>query len=404
MLIDNVRLWDGTGQATQRRMAVEVRDARIAWVGPAADWPGRRAAVNVLDGTGRTLIPGLVDCHVHYSSQGGPDWIARFTDPPDVLTLRAVELAGASLRSGVTSAREVGAPDERNIRLAHAAAAGQIAAPHLHAAGTWIAHRGTYVSFARHFGDAAELQAAIDHEVAAGADLIKVALAPWNDGQRPTTLPGAPNVPDVIAIADVPFDAALLSVAVEAAHRAGLTIACHANDPESCRIAARAGVDSLEHGMFLEADDLAAMAAHGTVLVPTISVWDDWLYYAREMDWPAERLARAERLREASRAALAGALHAGVRIAAGTDAGGGSVRHGRIAREIELMIACGMEPAQALQAATREGARLMGEASERGTIEVSKIADLVLLDRNPLEDPVAVRLVAAVVQAGQRVA
>jgi imidazolonepropionase-like amidohydrolase len=392
LLIDNVRVWDGTGSAAQPRMAVEVRDTRIAWVGPAADWPGRRTQVEVVDGTARTLIPGLVDCHVHYSSQGGPDWIARFTDPPATLTLRAIDLAGDSLRSGITSAREVGAPDGLNIHLAHAAAAGRFPAPHLRAAGTWIAHDGTYVPFARHFGHADDLRAAIQAEIAAGVDLIKVALAPWNEGQRPD---GAP---------DVPFDADLLAVAVATAHDAGLTIACHANDPESCHIAARAGVDSLEHGMFLTADDLAAMAANGTVLVPTLSVWDDWLFYAREMDWPAARLARAEGLRAASQAALASAISLGVRIAAGTDAGGGSVRHGRLAREIELLIGCGMEPAAALGAATREGARLMGEATERGTIEVGKIADLVLLDRNPLDDPATLRLVAAVFQAGRRVA
>src|SRR5262249_48664911 len=311
------------------------------------------------------------------------------------LTLRAIELAGASLRSGVTCAREVGAPDGLNIQLARAAAAGTFPAPHIRAAGTWIAHRGTYVPFARLFADADELRAAIQAEIAAGADLIKVALAPWNESMRPAGSEGAP---------EIPFDAELLAVAVAAAHAAGLTLACHANDPESCRIAARAGVDSLEHGMFLEADDLAAMVMHGTVLVPTLSVWDDWLFYAREMGWPAARVARAERLRDASRAALAGAIRAGVPIAAGTDAGGGSVRHGRIAREIELMVDCGMEPAAALGAATRAGAALLGESAERGTIEPGKIADLVLLDRNPLEELSALRLVSAVFRAGQRVA
>ncbi|HEV2237826.1 MAG TPA: amidohydrolase family protein [Ktedonobacterales bacterium] len=392
VLIENVRLWDGTGAASQPRMAVEMRDGHFAWIGPAADWPGKRANLAVVDGTARTLIPGLVDCHVHYSSPGGPDWIARFSDAPQAITLRAVELAGQSLRSGVTSAREVGARDGLNIRLAHAAAAGDFLAPHLHAAGTWIAHQGTYVPFARHFGDAAALRAAIAEEVDAGADLIKVALDQWNPDKRPE---GAPTIP---------FDAALLAVAVEAAHAAGLTVACHANDAESCRIAARAGVDSLEHGMFLEADDLAAMAANGTVLVPTLSVWDDWLFYAREVGWPEARRTRAEGLREASRAAMASAIRQGVAIAAGTDAGGGSVRHGRIAREVELMVECGMDPAAALMAATRGGAALMGELAARGTIEVGKVADCVLLDRNPLEDPAALRLVAAVFQSGRCVA
>jgi imidazolonepropionase-like amidohydrolase len=391
-LIDNVRLWDGTGDATQTQMAVEIRDARIAWIGPATEWPGRRTQIEVVDGRARTLIPGLIDCHVHYSSPGGPNWIEHFTDPPATITLRAVELAGASLRSGITSARDVGATHGLNIHMAHAAASGAFPAPHIHAAGTWIAHKDTYVTFASQFTNADELRAAIQTEISAGADLIKVALSPWNEGKRP---------PDA---GEIPFDAELIAVAVKEAHDAGFTIACHANDATSCRIAAHAGVDSLEHGMFLAEDDLVAMAANGTTLVPTLSVWDDWLFYGREMSWPAARIARTEQVRDSSRAAMAGAIRAGVPIAAGTDAGGGSVRHGRIAREIELMAECGMEPAAALQAATRHGARLIGETNDRGTIEVGKIADLVLLDRNPLEDLAALRLVAMVFQNGRRVA
>lgn len=390
LLINNVRVWDGTGASTQPSQAVEVRDGRIAWVGPASDWPGRRSAVQVIDGRARTLLPGLIDCHVHYTSPGGPEWIERFTDPPAEVTMRAIDLAGASLRSGVTGARDVGAPDDLNIRLARAAAAGAFPSPHIHAAGTWIAHQDTYVSFARHFGNPAELQAAIQDEVDAGADLIKVALAPWSEGKRPD---GAPAVP---------FDAGLLAVAVEAAHAAGLTIACHANDPESCKLAARSGVDSLEHGMMLEEDDLAAMARNGTVLVPTLSVWDAWLFYSREVEWPEARKARAEALRESSRAAVAGAARAGVPIALGTDAGGGSVRHGRVAREVELMIECGLSPEAALQSGTGVAARLLG-LDDRGTIEVGKVADMVLFDANPLDDPAALRLVAAVFQEGRRV-
>lgn len=394
LLIDNVRVWDGTGAPTQPGQAVEIRDGRIAWVGPASDWQGSRRAVPVVDGRARTLLPGLIDCHVHYTSPGGPEWIERFTDPVPEVTLRAIDLAGASLRSGVTSARDVGAPGDLNITLARAAAAGAFPSPHIHAAGTWIAHEGTYVSFARHFGNPEELRQAIATEVDAGADLIKIALAPWNEGARPGGGDSAPNVP---------FDAGLLAVAVEEAHAAGLTIACHANDAESCRLAARAGVDSLEHGMMLEAEDLAAMARSGTVLVPTLSVWDSWLFYCREVGWPEARKARAEALRESSRAAVAGAAKAGVPVALGTDAGGGSVRHGRIAREIELMIECGLTPDAALQSGTSVAARLLG-LSDRGTIQAGQVADMVLFDANPLDDPAALRLVAAVFQGGRQVA
>ena len=391
LLIDDVQLWDGTGSTAQPRMSVEVRDGRILWVGSASDWAGNRTNIRVVDGRARTLIPGLMDCHVHYSSPGGPDWIARFTDPLTEIAIRAVELADASLRSGVTTARDVGAPHAVNIRLARTSQSGEIRAPRIRAAGTWIAHRGTYVSFARQFSDAGELRSAIKAEVEAGADLIKVALAGWNEGARPQ---GGP---------EIPFDAKLLSVAVEEAHRANFKIACHANDTASCHIAARAGVDSLEHGMFLEGDDLKAMSDNKTFLVPTMSVWDAMLYYAHAVGWPEARKKRAEYLREGSRKAVAQAMEAGVQLALGTDAGGGAARHGRIAREAELMVEAGMKPSQALAAGTAVAAKLIGE-TERGTIEEGKVADMVLLDADPLENIGGLRLVAAVFQGGRRVA
>ena len=391
VLIDEVLLWDGTGSPLRARMSVEIRDGRIHWIGPASQWQGSRAIVRIVDGRARTLVPGLMDCHVHYSSPGGPDWIARFSDPLPEISMRAIELAEASLRSGVTTARDMGAPQGVSIKLAHMARAGEINAPNIRAAGTWIAHRGTYVSFARHFGEAHELRDAIRMEIEAGAELIKVALSGWNEGARPKDA------------AEIPFSEKLLSVAVEEAHKAGFKIACHANDPASCRIAARAGVDSLEHGMFLEQGDLEAMANNKTCLVPTMSVWDAMLYYAHAVDWPEARKKRAEDLKQGSRLAVIGAVRAGVQIALGTDAGGGAARHGRIAREAELMVECGLKPRDALIAATSSASKLIGE-DERGTIEKGKIADLVLLDANPLENVSALRLIAAVFQGGRRVA
>ena len=391
LLIENVRLWDGTNATSQTKMSVEIRDGYIHWVGSASEWPGTRANISVVEGAARTLIPGMMDCHVHYCSPGGPDWIARFLDPLPELTLRASELADTSLRAGTTTVRDAGGVHNVNIQLAHRANSGAIRAPHMHAAGSHIAYRGTYVPFAHLFGDAEELRTAIRTEIEAGADWVKVALDPWNQGTRPE---GA---------ADIPFDERLLAVAVEESHQAGFKIACHAVDATSCRIAARAGVDSLEHGIYLSPEDAQAMAQHNTYLVPTMSVWDAMLYYAREVEWPEASKKRAEDFREHSRAAVSSAILAGVPIALGTDAGGGAARHGRIAREVELMIECGMEPHAALIAATSSAAKLL-EERQRGTIEVGKIADLVLLDANPLEDAGALRLIAAVFQAGKRVA
>jgi imidazolonepropionase-like amidohydrolase len=390
-LIEEVLLWDGTGSDVQPRMSVEARDGRITWIGPASQYPGNRTNIRVMDGRARVLVPGLMDCHVHYSSPGGPDWIAGFQDPIPELSIRAAELAETSLRSGVTTARDVGAPHSVNIRLSRMARAGEILAPNIRAAGSWIAHRGTYVSFVRHFGDTSELRDAIREQIEAGADLIKVALAPWNEGARPDKAP------------EIPFDEKFLAVAVEEAHNAKFRIACHANDPVSCGIAARAGVDSLEHGMFLQPADLQAMSRNHTFLVPTMSVWDAMQYYAHAVDWPEIRKKRADDLRENSRKAVAGAIDAGVQIALGTDAGGGAARHGRIAREAELMVEAGMSAEEALMAGTSSAAKLIGEP-ERGTIEEGKIADMVLLDANPLENVSALRLVAAVFQRGRRAA
>src|SRR5947208_3886595 len=372
-------------------MFVEIHDGRTHWIGPASQWQGSRATVRIVDGRARTLIPGLMDCHVHYSSPGGPDWIARFSDPLPEISTRAIELAEASLLSGVTTGRDVGARQGVSIKLGHMARAGEIKAPNIRAAGTWIAHRGTYVSFARHFGEAHELREAIRMEIEAGAELIKVALSGWNEGARPKDA------------AEIPFSEKLLSVAVEEAHKAGFKVACHANDPASCRIAARSGVDSLEHVMFLGQGDLEAMANNKTCLVPTMSVWDAMLYYAHAVGWPEARKKRAEDLRQGSRLAVIGAVRAGVQIALGTDAGGGAARHGRIAREAELMVECGLEPREVLIAATSTASKLIGE-DERGTIVKGKIADLVLLDADPLENVGALRLIAAVFQGGRRVA
>lgn len=391
LLVDDVQLWDGASSSVQTRMSVEVRDGRIAWVGPTSDWKGNRKNVRLIDGRARTLIPGLMDCHVHYSSPGGPEWIARFSDPLPEISIRAVELAETSLRSGVTTARDLGAVQGVSIKLARMQRAGEIHAPNIHAAGTWIAHKGTYVPFVDLFGDADELRAAIRSEIEQGADLIKVALSGWNEGACS---------PDS---KDIPFDKELLEIAVDEAHKSGFKIACHANDPASCSIAARCGVDSLEHGMYLNTDDLNAMKNHRTFLVPTMSVWDAMLYYSRVVDWPEARKKRAEDLRQASRNAVSQAAKLGVRIALGTDAGGGAARHGRIAKEAELMVECGLEPSEALTSGTASAAQLIGEP-ERGTIQQGKIADLVLLDGNPLEAIGSLRLVAAVFQSGRRVA
>jgi predicted amidohydrolase YtcJ len=98
LLIDDVRLWNGTGSAAQSKMSVEVRDGRIHWIGSASEWQGSRSAVRVVDGRAKTLVPGLMDCHVHYSGPGGPEWIAIYRSSPRNLNARSRTCRGESAK------------------------------------------------------------------------------------------------------------------------------------------------------------------------------------------------------------------------------------------------------------------------------------------------------------------
>jgi imidazolonepropionase-like amidohydrolase len=164
-----------------------------------------------------------------------------------------------------------------------------------------------------------------------------------------------------------------------------------------------AGIDSVEHGTFI--DDYAAqlMGRQGTYLVPTMSTWDYRLRHAAQWGLPKEEVERAEGRRDASRASFRRCLAAGVRIAAGTDAGGSAVRHGTIVRELELMVDGGMTPMQAITAATHTAAELFGSLDHVGTIEVGKVADLILVDGDPLAEIGALRNIWAIYQGGRRI-
>jgi imidazolonepropionase-like amidohydrolase len=145
------------------------------------------------------------------------------------------------------------------------------------------------------------------------------------------------------------------------------------------------------------------MADKGTYLVPTMSTWDVRERLANQMGWSREQMADIYDRKENSIASFKRALQAGVKVAAGTDAGGSPARHGFIAREIELMVDSGMSPKDALEATTRVAADLLGIQDQAGTIEVGKQADMVLIDGDPLSDPGALRNVWAVFQGGRRV-
>ena len=388
-VIRNVRLIDGTGAAPVQRVSIEVSNGVVHWIGEETARPRTTVHQEDINGEGLTLIPGMIDCHEHFTGDGGMDSMERLLgDSHDTFTLKAVGNCRRALMSGVTSARDVGARHAINILIAQQTASGAVTGPRIVASGEWFQFPGTWpAGLTRDMDTTEELVLGIREMIERGAGMIKVGATGFR-----------PNGDHFASLGTAALDAA-----VRTAHEAGLKIAAHCHGYEGSRQAVEAGIDSVEHGTYLDEETCALMAQRGTYFVPTMSTWDARQRLGDLYGMTDAQRADAANRKENSIASFKRALSAGVRIAAGTDAGGSPARHGFIARELELMVDAGMPPTAALESATREGAELMGIQDLAGTIEVGKQADMVLIDGDPLSDVGALRNVWAVFQAGRRV-
>ncbi len=389
LVIRNVTLIDGTEAQPISRVTVEVAGGSVSRIGEGTVRPRRGVHREDIDGSGLTLMPGMIDCHEHFTGDGGLDSMERLLgDTGDVFTLKAVDNCRRALMSGVTSARDVGSRYGINILIAQQAAAGTVLGPRIIAAGEWLQFPGTWpAGLTRHLETPEELVMAIKEQIDRGAGLVKVGATGFSaDGEQFGSL--GPEA---------------LDLAVRTAHEAGLKIAAHCHGYEGSRQAVEAGIDSIEHGTWMDEGTAELMAQKGTYLVPTMSTWDARLRLGEQQGMPREEMSGFLDRKENSIASFQRALKAGVKVAAGTDAGGSPARHGFIAWEIELMAENGMSPDQAIRSATSEAARLLGIDDEAGTVEVGKRADLILIDGDPHSDPGALRNVWAVFQGGRRI-
>ncbi|MGH2377715.1 MAG: amidohydrolase family protein [Candidatus Limnocylindria bacterium] len=355
---------DGRTASPARNVSLLVRDGSVAYLGPRDGEPPTLDP-EVVEIAGTTVIPGLVDCHSHFTGPGGLDYLQRLQDPEPVLLARADENARTLVRSGVLAARDVGAVNALNIRIRDDFR-GRRDAPIIVAAGTWIGRRGRYVSFAVQVGSAEELLAAAMAQLDLGADLVKIAV----DGATRSA---------------ATFTADELRPAVEAVHARGKRVAVHAQGFGS-RVAAEAGVDTIDHGYTIEPDTAALMRGR-TALVTTLSV-PVAFNNGTELAY--------------GRASVKTAHDAGVRIATGTDFGGGPPRPGNFALELELLVRAGLEPFEALGAATHVAGEVIGVPGV-GTLGVGTAADLVLVEGDILSDIAAAHRVKAVFRDGERV-
>jgi imidazolonepropionase-like amidohydrolase len=390
-------LTDARSDRLERGVSILVEDGTIRWIRPSdgeAD-PGPRDGLEVVDASGTTFVPGMVDAHSHVTLPGGAHWIDRIGDPPAVL-LEVAERNGRLLTgAGVRWARDVGAPyvddpvDGRRRALSLGVRdrwRGQPGYPHVRAGGTWLDKAGTLPATA-HTVEARTPQELLDNAVGQlddGVDFLKLYL----DGPDPDSSP---------------WTAAQIRPVVEAAHARGIRVTAHAGRLSGAREGVRGGVDAIEHGFQLNAAIAADMAERGTYLVSTLAVMESWLTFGRTTtmarfagaDGRRATLARKEQAVDS----LQVARRAGVRIASGTDFGGGSLRANQLAWEVETLVAAGLEPWEALAAATWRGGELLREP-DGGVIREGGPADFFLVHGDPLSDPAALWRVWRVAWAG----
>jgi imidazolonepropionase-like amidohydrolase len=371
------------GPVLRKGVSVLVTDRRIAWLRPTSDEPALPPNVRIIDAGGSTIVPGMVDAHSHLTLPGGSHWIDRGADPPEEL-LEVAEHNGDLLgRAGVRWARDVGSPlavDPRDGRRRALALRvrerwkSDLARPRVRVAGTWIGHSGVLTGgLAFEADDGPSLLKAAATQLEDGVDFLKLYL----DGPKKEEAPWSTE--DVRAV-------------VELAHRHGAKVTAHSGFLVGARVGIDAGVDSIEHGFELDSDAVAKMARQETFLVSTLAIFRSWASFAQTTTLPRfvsdEGKERIARRRERAIESVQLAHRAGVKIATGTDFGGGSLRANHLAWEVEALVEAGLKPWEALASTTVRGGELLGEA-EAGRIGEGGPADFFLVHGDPLTDPTA---------------
>lgn len=377
LILKSMRLIDGTGRPPTDQHILVIEDGRITYVGEEAGWVRHPdAPCTVLDLTGRTVLPGLIDCHVHLAGDGAPD--GRLRGERGWATLLMLKHAQNSLAAGVTSVRDVGGRHWLEFAVREAIEQGMWAGPRMQLAGKLlsITSAGTeyYEGMYREADGPEEVRKAAREQLKMGADLIKVLAT--GAVLTPGEIPGA-----------VQYGLEEIRIVVEEAGKVGKPVAAHAHGIQGIRNAVTAGVRTIEHGTYLYQDErvIDTMAEQGIFLIPTLKTGFDVLSGDRPdvPGWIKEKLKVAQ---DHALRSVQLAHERGVPIAMGTDAATPYNYHGDNAKELLYMAEAGLSPMQTIVASTAQAARALGWGSWLGTLEPGKVADLIVVAGNPLEN------------------
>jgi imidazolonepropionase-like amidohydrolase len=393
LLLTGARVLDPDGSRLLDGRDVLVENGRIAAIGAAGTLQAPAGARRI-DLQGLTLIPGLIEMHSHlllhpYDETPWDDQVLK--EPLELRTIRAVTAAKATLEAGFTTVRDLGTEGAAfaDVALRDAIAQGMVPGPRVFAATRAIVATGCYgpsgfdprwevPKGAQEVTGPVEMRKAVREQIAAGADWIKV----YADYRR---RPG---------VTTPTFTQEEMAAAVDEARSAGLPVAAHAYTEEGIRRAVLAGVRTIEHGTYVTDDLLALMKQKGVALIPTLAASEAVSRYAGWKPGTPE----PQRIKE-TREMFARALKSGVTIANGSDVG--VFAHGQNARELELMVAYGMSPREALRAATATAAAVLGRGKDLGRIAPGYLADLVAVKGDPLAEISAIERPVVVVKEGR---
>ena len=399
-VFEDVRLIDGVAAHARDHVDVIVGDERIVAVSPhgrALPQSEPRVAPTVIDGRGRTLLPGLIDAHAHYTFDPTEGSIATIAGRSDAeIVLAAAGHAVRALRAGVTTARGAGSIRNLELVLRDAIAAGRLPGPRLVAAGLAIGISGGHGhQFGIEADGATELAAAVRRQVRSGADVVKVVAS---EAAMLTTTGLAPGL---MVHGDPELTEDEIAAMVAEARPLRVRVMSHAQGSASVVASARAGVDSVEHAWLADRAAIEALAASGAFLVPTLVVTD----VNRTLPGltPVQR-ERQDLIERRHRASCEAAIELGIPMATGTDTGEVGVTADMVWREIVLLHDHGASPMAAITAATSAAARLLGLDDEIGTVVPGRLADLILVDGDPLADLRRLAFPQLVMQGGRVVA
>ncbi|WP_237058611.1 metal-dependent hydrolase family protein [Microbulbifer sediminum] len=394
------QMFDSESGNMLENRTIHVVDGRIESVQKGF---AKRDREQLVDLRGYTVLPGLMDMHTHLVTEFGPrTYVERYTWNPADYALRGVDTARRTLMAGFTTVRDLGDTDNVTVSLRKAIGQGTIDGPRIFTAGKSIATTGGHADPTNGYrmelmgqpgpidgvvNGVASAREAVRQRYKDGADLIKITatggvLSVAKSGQNPQFMKDE------------------LEAVVSTAKDYGFTVAVHAHGKEGMERAIRAGVDSIEHGTYMDGETIELMKRNGTWYVPTLLA-GDWVTEKSRVEgfFPEIVRTKAATIGPLIKETFAEAYRRGVKIAFGTDSG--VSRHGDNAQEFALMVDAGMTPADALRSATWNAAELLHMQDQLGSISAGKHADIIAVAGNPLEDITQLQRVRFIMKGGK---